>query len=382
MYNDTGTFDMVATTMHGLEDILKAELESLGATEVETSRRAVTFKGDKEVMYRANFHSRLSLRIIIPIYHEEIRNAQDLYNAVYNIEWEKIIDAEQTLAVDTLLNSDLFTHSNFPSLKAKDAVVDRFRKQGFSRPGVDRDRPDLRIHLRIQNEDLYISLDSSGESLNRRGYREEGFKAPMNEVLAAGLITLSGWDRKKTLLDPMCGSGTLLIEAGMMARRIPPGSLREYFAFTHWKDFDRKLFRQVKEFRPDPEPEIIPDIYGYDKDNRALQDAQANLRRAGLTGFIRLEKGKFGDYKLPDNEGFIIMNPPYGQRMQPDDIEGLYSEIGSVLKHQFTGYEAWILSSNKEAMAAIGLKSKRKIPVYNGSLECRFTGYELFEGKA
>lgn len=375
------SFEMVAITMQGLEELLADELKALGASDVEIGKRAVTFKGDQKVMYAANYHCRLALRILVPLVQMHIGGPQELYDAVYSIPWEEFIGPEQTIAIDTQMKSRLFRHSNFPSLKAKDAIVDRFRKNFKERPSVEKERPDLKVHLRIQKEILHISIDSSGESLNRRGYRESGFRAPLNEVLAAGLVKLSGWDRKVTLIDPMCGSGTILIEAGLMARNIPPGSLRDYFPFTSWKSFKPGLWKEVKSMHEDEGALTVPDIYGFDRDGRALRDARTNLRRAGLSAFIKLDQAAFGSNRPPAKKGLIIMNPPYGERIKTNDILTLYQKIGDTLKQDYPNFEAWILSSNKEALGKVGLRSKRKIPLFNGPLECRFTGFDLYEGK-
>lgn len=379
--NSTENFDMVAITMQGLEELLVEELKELGATDIEPGKRAVTFKGNYKVMYAANYHCRLALRILVPLMELHITGPQELYDAVYSIPWEEYINPEQTIAIDTQMNSRLFRHSNFPSLKAKDAIVDRFRKKFNQRPSVDKDTPDLKVHLRIQKETLHISLDSSGESLNRRGYRESGFRAPLNEVLAAGLVKLSGWDKVSSLIDPMCGSGTILIEAGLMARNIPPGSLRNYFPFIKWKNFSPKVWKEVKSMHEAWGTLTVPNIFGFDRDGRALKDARSNLRRAGLSAFVKLDQGVFGEYRPPAKKGWLILNPPYGERIKTEDILGLYQKIGDTLKQDYPNFEAWILSSNKEALGKIGLRSKRKVPLFNGPLECRFTGFDLYEGK-
>ncbi len=379
MSNLKGKFPVTAITLAGLEDVLAEELKGWGAEEVETSRRAVTFVGDKKLIYILNYHSRLALRFLIPLEDMEIKGQDDLYNAVYNIPWEDWITVNNTIAVDTLLNSSMFKHNHFPSLKAKDAIVDRFRKQTGDRPSVDPEEADMRIHLRVQQNQLYISIDSSGRSLNKRGYRDSGHIAPLNEVLAAGLVALSEWDCNSTFLDPMCGSGTILIEAAMKARGIPAGSLRSYFPFKKWKGFDKDLWNEVKNMESiGASTSMIPDMLGFDHSGKALSEARENIRRAGLTAFIELEKAEFGEYRAPRKKGIIIMNPPYGERIQPEDIDALYKEIGDIFKQKFEGFQAWILSANMEALKKVGLKSKRRIPLYNGKLECRFVNYELY----
>lgn len=370
----------LAKTLMGLELPLAEELKKLGAKEVKTSKRAVHFEGDWRVLYRVNLESRLALRVLLPIDSFKVKDEQDLYQGIGKIDWKEYLDPAGTLAVDAVVNSEIITHSKYAALKTKDAVVDQFRRHFGIRPSVDTEKPTLRIHIHIGADTCDVSLDSTGESLHRRGYRMSTHEAPINEVLAAGLIQLSGWDRSGVFIDPMCGSGTILLEATTYAWNIPPAFYRQSFAFMKWKNFDPKLWGDV---RDRAEMGIKPhkfEILGYDKDFKAIKACQENIFAAHLEGKISVERKKFENLMPPAQKGIIITNPPYDERMREGDIQELYSMIGSRLKHHFQGFEAWLISSNKEAVNGLGLKAGKKLVLMNGELECRFIQYELYEG--
>jgi putative N6-adenine-specific DNA methylase len=370
----------VAKTLYGLENVLAVELESMGAIQVKPLNRAVSFSGSRELLYRTNYSSRTALSILVPLADFMIRSKDDLYKKASEIDWSSIMNPESTFSVVPVVNSGLFDHSGYPGLLLKDAVADYFRKKTGKRPSVDTSDPDILINLHISNELVTVSLDSSVIPLYKRGYRAEQGIAPLNEVLAAGILMLSGWDASASLTDPMCGSGTLLIEAGLIADHIPPGKFRNFFGFTKWKDYDESLFLRIKQ---ECESQIITSpamISGSDISEQAVKQSAANISKAGLTARINLNVSDFKDIKSVDNKGFVIMNPPYGQRLKPDEIDKLYSMIGTTLKHNFAGDKAWIITSGKEYLKNIGLKPKRKYILFNGALECVLAGYELYEG--
>ena len=370
----------VAKTLYGLENVLAVELEGMGATQVKKLNRAVSFSGSKELLYRTNYCLRTALSILVPVADFMIRSKEDLYKKVCEIDWSVIMNPGSTFSVVPVVNSGLFEHSGYPGLILKDAVADYFRNKTGKRPSVDTSDPDILINLHISNESVTVSIDSSVIPLYKRGYRAEQGIAPLNEVLAAGILMLSGWDASTALTDPMCGSGTLLIEAGLIASRIPPGKFRSVFGFTKWKDFDESLFLKVKQ---ECENQIIASpvrIFGSDISEQAFRQSAANISKAGLTDRINLKVSDFKDLRSIDNKGFVVMNPPYGQRMKPDEIDKLYSMIGTTLKHNFAGDKVWIITSGKEYLKNIGLKIKSKYTLFNGALECILAGYEMYEG--
>jgi putative N6-adenine-specific DNA methylase len=374
-------FRMVATTMYGLEDLLAEELLKLGAREIEKLNRAVAFAGDKGFMYKANLNLRTALRVLRPIKTFTVKNEAQLYDQIRRIDWSAYLDVAGTLAVDTVLASDLFTHSQFLSLKAKDAIVDQFREAYGQRPSVDLDRPDLRINLLIQGDACTVSLDSSGDSLHKRGYRDQTNLAPINEVLAAGLVLLSGWDRRSTFIDPMCGSGTILIEAGLLACNIPPGYYREEFGFQRWKDFEPDLWEAIYEASIKKINDYPVQLIGVEISRNVIRKARENVKFAKLDDIITLHNTAFQDFEPPPGPGVLVLNPPYGERMhQDEDIIGLYASIGDTFKQKYKGYTGWVISSNIEALKRIGLRPTRKIPVFNGPLECRFMRFDMYEG--
>ncbi len=373
-------FELIAKTFMGLEPVLAKELTLLGANNVKIGRRMVSFTGDKKMMYKANFCLRTAIRILKPITHFKANSADDVYQKVKQIDWRKYITSKESFVVDSVVYSEEFRHSKFVSYKVKDAIVDQFRENGLERPNISVTNPDVRLNMHIADYQCTLSLDSSGESLHRRGYRQETLEAPLNEVLASGLILLSGWKADSDFIDPMCGSGTILIEAALIARNIAPGVFRKEYAFEKWHDFDSELFDNI--YNDDSqEREFSHHIYGYDIDPKAVEKATLNVRAAGLTKNITIQKGDFKDFSQPKNRAILITNPPYGERISTPDLLGTYRMIGETLKRQFMGNEAWILGYKKECFDQIGLKPSIKIPLYNGPLECELRKYQLFQGR-
>lgn len=372
--------NLIIKTLAGLEDVLAAELVALGAEKVEAGKRAVQCSGDLRLMYRANLELRTALRVLKPIHQFEASNEEELYAQVKSIDWSLFLDTDDTLAVDAVTHSPFFTHSQYVALKTKDAIVDQFREKTGSRPGVDTANPRLRINIHISNTACTVSLDSSGESLHKRGYRKEGLTAPINEVLAAGMILLSGWKGDSAFIDPMCGSGTLVIEAAMYAMRIPPQLYREDFAFMRWPDFNPAIWAEVRANARAGITTLNYPIFGYDKNFQAVQAAGENAKAAHLEGKIRFDRRRFETLTPAAEKGILMMNPPYDARIEDNHIEGLYQMIGDRLKKAFQGYEAWIISANQEALKYLGLRPSKKIILFNGALECRFIKLELYEG--
>lgn len=366
-----------ATTLAGLEEALARELIEMGADEVQIGRRSVYFKGDLKMLYKANYCLRTALRILIPVDSYKIHSANDLYQRGRNFKWEDLFGCDQTFAVQSTVFSDLFNNSMFASLKLKDAIVDRFRYKFGERPNVDSKDPDLLINLHISNGYCTISLDSSGESLHKRGYRVGQNEAPINEVLAAGLLRLSGWDCKSALIDPMCGSGTIAIEAAMLANGIYPGSIRKSFGFLNWRDFDAKLFQQVEQEASQPVENPVK-IYASDISRRNIDIAWKNAEQAGADNLIDFKVSDFKTLEPASEKPFLLFNPPYGERLSPDDTN-FYTMIGDRLKQHYTNATVWVIST-PECLKSIGLRPSRKIPILNGALECSFRKYELYSG--
>lgn len=373
-------FKMVAKTVAGLEEVLADELLKLGAKNIEKLNRAVTFTGDKGFMYKANLSLRTCLRILKPIKSFEVSSEQNLYDEIQKISWDEYVSFKDTIAIDTVLSTDLFTHSQFISQKAKDAIVDQFREKYQARPSVDLDHPTLRINLHISGITCSVSLDSSGDSLHKRGYRDKTNLAPINEVLAAGLVMLSGWDRRSNFIDPMCGSGTIAIEAALYANNIPPGYFRKEFGFERWKDFDKELWGLIFESAVSKISDHQQKIIASDISKHVSKKAKENVKLAKVEDVVSVETSSFEELEPPAGRGVVIMNPPYGERMDKDDLEVLYKSIGDTLKKKYKGYTAWIISSNMEAFKFIGLRPTRRIVVFNGPLECRFMRFEMYEG--
>ena len=373
-------YELIAKTFMGLEPVLAKELTQLGANNVQIGRRMVSFTGDKEMMYRANFQLHTAIRILKPIRHFKAKSADDVYEEIKKIDWTQYLGQEKTFAVDSVVFSEEFRHSKFVSYKVKDAIVDFLREKTGKRPNISVANPDIRLNMHIAEDHCTLSLDSSGESLHRRGYRQESVEAPLNEVLAAGMILLSGWQGDTDFIDPMCGSGTLPIEAALIAKNMAPGLFRKEYAFEKWPDFDADLFDEIYNDESQ-EREFKHHIYGYDIDIKAVNTARLNVKAAGLTSVITIEQQDFKDFMQPKNKSIMITNPPYGERISTPDLLGTYRMIGERLKHQFKGNDAWILSYREECFEQIGLKPSIKIPLYNGSLECEFRRYQMFDGK-
>lgn len=373
-------FELIAKTFMGLEPVLAQELTELGANNVQTGRRMVSFTGDKEMMYRANFQLHTAIKILKPIKHFKATTADEVYDEIKKIDWSQYLDLKKSFAVDSVVFSDEFRHSKFVSYKVKDAIVDQFREKTGQRPNISVSNPDIRLNMHIAEYNCTLSLDSSGESLHRRGYRQEAIEAPLNEVLAAGMILMTGWRGETDFIDPMCGSGTLPIEAALIARNIAPGVFRKEYAFEKWPDFDNELFDKIYNDESN-EREFEHHIYGYDTDIAAVTKARMNVKAAGMLKDITIEQADFKNFKQPAEKAIMITNPPYGERISTPDLLGTYRMIGETLKHQFKDNDAWVLSYREECFDQISLKPSIKIPLYNGSLECEFRKYQIFEGK-
>lgn len=375
----TEKFEMVAKTLYGLEEVLAAELRELGADNIRPGRRMVAFEGDKRLLYKANLNLRTALRILKPILKFKAEDADQVYNKLSEFDWTRIMDVDKTFAVDPVIYSDHFHHSRFVSYRTKDAICDFFNERIGRRPSVRLHNPDILINIHISHDDVTVSLDSSGDSLHKRGYRVAQTDAPLNEVLAAGILKMAGWDDQVDLIDPMCGSGTFLIEAALMAANIAPGIYRSGFAFQSWTDYDEEMFMELYN---DDSQERIPKhkIYGSDILPEAINIARKNVARAGLTRYIELEVMPMQQRPQPENKAIIVTNPPYGERLRLSDAEELYSMIGERLKHNYPGCNAWILAYRPEHFDSIGLRHSTRESLMNGSLECELRGYELFEG--
>lgn len=375
-------FLMLAKTFKGLEEVLAQELIELGANDVQLERRAVSFRGDKALLYRANLCLRTAIRILVPIASFKAKDTDALYDQVKALNWSQYMTADQTFAIDATVYSESFRNSRFVTYRVKDAIADYWIDKAHKRPSVSTQIPDILLNVHVANEQVTISLDSSGESLHKRGYRVATTEAPISEVLAAGMLLLAGWKGQSDFYDPMCGSGTLLIEAALIARNIAPGVFRSSFAFEKWPDFDADLWNDI--YNDDSnERDFIHHIYGSDASFYAIQQAAKNVKSAGVAKDIELKQIRMEEIKEVHAEGALVMlNPPYGERLKSNkEMEDLYSAIGTTLKHQFTGSTAWIISSNVEAMKCIGLKPSKKYHLLNGELDCQFNKYELFQGK-
>ena len=389
------TFLMLAKTFKGLEEMLAKELIELGANDVQLERRAVSFRGDKALLYRANLCLRTASRILVPIVEatltpkkKNIAPEDLLYEAVKRVEWSRYMSVENTFAIDATVYSDTFRNSRFVTYRVKDAIADYWMEHADKRPSVAVEAPDILINVHIAKEHLTLSLDSSGESLHKRGYRVANTEAPINEALAAGMLLMAGWKGQSDFYDPMCGSGTLLIEAALIARNIAPGVFRQAFAFEKWPDFDAELWSDI--YNDDSqEHEFTHKIYGSDASFYAIQQAAKNIKSAGVQKDVELKQIRMEEIKISNLQSsisnpspLVMLNPPYGERLKSNkEMEDLYSAIGSTLKHQFAGATAWIISSNDAAMKCIGLKPSRKVRLLNGELDCQFNRYDLFQGK-
>lgn len=373
-------FQLTAKTLAGLESILAEELKALGAEEVTILKRAVGFLGDKELMYKANYFCRTALRILKPINIFNVKDEYDLYNGISKIDWRQYLDVNSTFAIDGVLGDTNFTHSQYIALKAKDAIADQFRRKFNKRPSVNVDDPDIRLNIFIHREECTVSLDSSGSSLHKRGYRVSSGIAPINEVLAAGLILLSGWKADCNLIDPMCGSGTILIEAAMIANHIPAGYYRQSFGFINWKDFDIDLWKAVSSPSQEEYPEFEFEILGADISEEMIAKTNENLRYAKLHKDIKVIAKSFEELDPPEDPGILIFNPPYGERIKMEDALQFYKMIGDTFKKKYDGYDAWIISSDIDGIKHLGLRATRRIHLFNGPLECRYLKFEIYQG--
>jgi putative N6-adenine-specific DNA methylase len=371
---------LIIKTYAGLEKVLAEELRALGAENIVILKRAAACNGGKKLIYAINYRSRLALRVLVDITSFSAKNENELYSNVKKVQWEDYISLEDTFAVESTVNSQQFRHSKYAALKVKDAVADRFRERTGKRPSVDVTNPDLLIHIHIAGTQCALSVDSSGGGLHRRGYRSRQLEAPLNEVLAAGLILLSGWQGSTPFIDPMCGSGTIAIEAALIALNIPPGSFSRQFGFMSWKDFDASLWNKVKEEAQKEIKQKAPEITASDISGKAVSTARSNMKHAGVKQHINLLNKSFDALDKPAGEGTIIMNPPYGERLKKSEIELFYKQIGDTLKSTFAGFDAWIFSGNIEAMKKVGLRTSKKITLYNGSILCKYHKYELYRG--
>lgn len=356
------------------------ELQALGVQNITKLRRAVAFDANKEQLYRANLHLRSALRILCPFHHFEAKNEEQLYKKIYAFNWASIMRNDQTFAIDATVFSQHFTHSKFLAQKVKDAIVDQFRKNTGTRPNVELVNPDIRINVHVDKTRFSIATDSSGEALHKRGYRPDGAWAPLNEALAASMILISKWDKKTPFVDPMCGSGTLSMEAAMMATNTPPNFFRKKFGFMGWKNYEPDLWKKIHDEARFGITESQAEIWASDASSGAINLSKEAARKFDLAGTVRYRKIPFEELKAPAEKGLVMLNPPYGERMKDQDTDVLYEEIGNLLKRNFQGFEAWIISSNFQSMNRIGLRASTKHTLFNGALECRFNQYELYAG--
>jgi len=373
-------FELIAKTMQGLEEVLAKEITDLGGDQVQIGRRMVSFTGDQVLMYKANLHLRTAVRILKPILSFNAKDPDEVYEQIRKIQWEDYFSQNQTFAIDTVVYSEFFRHSKFLSYRVKDGIADYFNEKFGKRPSVRLTNPDIYIHVHVSHNICTVSLDSSGESLHKRGYRVDQTEAPLNEVLAAGMLLLAGWDGQCNFIDPMCGSGTLLIEAALIALRIPPGIYRKSFAFEKWRDFDADTFEELLNEETDERPFNFK-IYGSDISAQAIAIAERNIKSASVSKYIQLETKSIQKIAQAPENGLLVMNPPYGERISSTDLLTLYENIGERLKHAFSGYSAWILSYREECFEKIGLRPSARIKLMNGALDCEFRKYEIFSGK-
>ncbi|MGW8316039.1 MAG: THUMP domain-containing class I SAM-dependent RNA methyltransferase [Bacteroidales bacterium] len=368
-----------AKTLKGFESLLAEELHGLGAERTEIGNRGVTFYGGRALLYRVNIASRLSLRVLLPVLRFDATDPETIYRKVKRYDWSVHLNNKMTFVIDAVVHSQLFTNSQFVALKVKDAIVDRFREKTGLRPSVSKDRPDLRINVHLSGRSVTVSLDSSGDSLHKRGYRKGHFEAPLNEVLAAGMIMMTGWRGETPFLDPMCGSGTLAIEAALIATGTPPGIFREHYGFETWPDFDPGLLEHVVRQLPEPRESAVP-IRARDADPGAISLTRRQVKAMELDRIVEVQLADFTETPSPEPGSTLVINPPYGERLREQDLGTLYAGIGSTLKHKYPGSDAWILSSSSEAVKKIGLRPTSRQILYNGALKCQFLHYKTFSG--
>ncbi|MFO8236139.1 MAG: class I SAM-dependent RNA methyltransferase [Bacteroidales bacterium] len=370
-----------AKTFYGLENLLAQEIRNLGAKNIKILNRAVKFEGDKALLYKANIYLRTAIRILVPIEKFKVQSYDELYDKANIIAWDRYFSPYHTFLIDSFVNSKKIQHSHYAALKLKDAIVDFFRNKYQLRPSIDKTNPDYRINIHIAFDNCTISLDSSGESLHKRGYKARNIKAPLNEVLAAGIIMLSKWNSTTPFLDPMCGSGTLPIEAGLIAYDIPPNKFRKDFGFTKWKDYDEELHHKIIDNIHQEKNTPKASITGLDISEKAIETSIANAKGAGLEKKIDFKVQSFETISAKDfKKGIIIMNPPYDKKLKKENIEEFYNNIGSVLKNNFAGFEAWIFSGNKQAIKQIGLHPRQKFTLFNGPVECKLQFFPIYKG--
>jgi putative N6-adenine-specific DNA methylase len=377
---NTEDFEMKATTLFGLEETLASELLKLGAKNIEPFKRGVSFTGDLGFMYKANLCLRTALKILVPKFKFTASSDKELYDQMKQIEWENYMKVDDTLAIDAVHNSEFFNHSLYIEQKTKDAICDRFREKQNARPSVDLNDPTLRIYVHIFKDQVSVSFDSSGNILFKRNYREDINEAPMKEVLAAGMVLLSGWQPHLPLIDGMCGSGTLAIEAALYANNIPAGIFRDGFGFMKWPNYDEELFNKIHEGAISKIKNSTPNILANDIDKLVIDIAKHNSTVAKVDDSIQFSNASFFDLKPDKPMGTILLNPPYDERMKQEDIVSFYKQIGDKLKKDFGGWSCWLITSNEDAMKSIGLRPSRRITLYNGSLECRLLKYEMYSG--
>lgn len=373
-------FDIIAKTFKGLEEVLAKELIELGADDVKIERRAVSCRGDKHFLYKANLSCRTATRFLVPFARFEAKNADEIYEETKRIDWENFMDVKTTFSIDSVVFSDKFTHSKFVAYRVKDAIADQFKEKYDKRPSVSITNPDLMINVHVAQTHCTLSLDSSGESLHKRGYRVAQTEAPINEALAAGILLTAGWNGQMNFIDPMCGSGTFLIEAALIALNIPPGIFRKSFAFEKWKDFDKELFDQI--YNDDSvERDFNFKICGSDISPKAIQIAEENIRSAGLNKYVELQVADVTNVPVPEENCLMVTNPPYGERLKPENLFLIYENIGKMMKFRFAGNKAWIISSSENCLAHVGMRPFKKVDLFNGDIDCFLYGYEIFEGK-
>jgi len=373
-------FEMLAKTFRGLEEVLATELVNIGANNVQIQRRAVSFTGDKALMYKANLCCRTASRILKPILSFDATNPDEVYEQVKSINWSDYMSVDSTFVIDSTVFSEVFRHSKFVSYRVKDAIADWFTERFERRPSVRLDGAQLMINIHIAEQHCTLSIDSSGESLHKRGYRVAQTEAPLNEALAAGMLLLAGWKGQSNFVDPMCGSGTLLIEAALIALNIPPGIYRSSFAFEKWNDFDEELFDTLYNDDAYERPFDFK-IYGSDNSPHAIKIAEQNVKSTGLSKYIELQVMPVQKLEAPAENCMIVTNPPYGERITSDDIYGLYAALGTTIKHKFAGSSAWVISSHEECLDKIGFKPTERIRLLNGALDCWYCKYDIFAGK-
>jgi putative N6-adenine-specific DNA methylase len=370
-----------AKTLAGLEDLVAQDMKQAGATEVSVGRRGVSCLADLKTMYHLCLHSRFVLRVLRHLTEFDAKNPDDLYRQCARFAWEDLIPVDGTFVVDATVHSEVFTHDHFAALRLKDAVVDRFRGKTGQRPSIDRVRPDVRLHLHIAGNKVTLSVDATGAPLSHRGYRPPQAKAPLNEVLAAGLLALSGWRPGTPLIDPMCGSGTFSTEAALWASGLPVQAGRRQFAFMKWSDFDASAWREVRDESMHEVKAVDTLIWASDNHPGAIRQTRHSLEEADVDGMVQVSQSDFFNLHPPTDSGVMVMNPPYGERLDPGDVVGMYEGIGDRLKFNWAGFEAWVISSNEEALKRVGLRPHKRIPVFNGGLPCKWVGFQMYKGK-